>query len=410
MRLSDDQLSDIKARNPVADVASGYVTLRRAGGRLVGPCPLCGGKVASQRFEVIDDGWVCAACHEGGDVIALVQKAEGIEFLAAIERLGGRQAIDNERAQKLFAERERKRVVREKQSERYREAERKRLWRTWSAAEPIGADAARAYLEARGLVLPEACQGLRFVAKAGYWHGDVVDSQGHPSPRLLHEGPAMLAAFIRPDGFFGGLHTTYLEDFSDADAAGPVRKLELADPETGELLNAKKMRGSKTGAHIAVSAIVKQPKRLIVGEGIETVLAVFTAYAGDGRALEETAFWAAGDLGNLAGRATETVSHPSAKRPDGRPQRVPGPHPDPDDAGLGVPDTVEDLILLGDGDSDAVLTEFAMTRAARRYSRPGRTVRIAFAPAGSDFNDVLRAPEQDGRSPAVATGANGDSA
>jgi hypothetical protein len=31
-----------------------------------------------------------------------------------------------------------------------------------------------------------------------------------------------------------------------------------------------------------------------------------------------------------------------------------------------------------------------MTRAARRYRRDGRTIRIAFAPAGLDFNDVLR--------------------
>jgi hypothetical protein len=37
-----------------------------------------------------------------------------------------------------------------------------------------------------------------------------------------------------------------------------------------------------------------------------------------------------------------------------------------------------------------VLTEFAMVRAARRYARPGRVIRIAFAPEGMDFNDVLR--------------------
>ena len=52
--------------------------------------------------------------------------------------------------------------------------------------------------------------------------------------------------------------------------------------------------------------------------------------------------------------------------------------------------SVEELILLGDGDSEPVLTRFAMLRAARRYLQPGRIIRIAFAPAGADFNDVLR--------------------
>ena len=51
---------------------------------------------------------------------------------------------------------------------------------------------------------------------------------------------------------------------------------------------------------------------------------------------------------------------------------------------------LEELILLGDGDSEPLLTECAMERAARRYTREDRTIRIAFAPAGLDFNDLLR--------------------
>jgi hypothetical protein len=109
-----------------------------------------------------------------------------------------------------------------------------------------------------------------------------------------------------------------------------------------------------------------------------------------GRALDDMAFWAAGDLGNLAGRALKTISHPTLKRPNGRPMTVPDRYPDPDDTGLSLPDSVEELVLLGDGDSEPLLTECAMERAARRYAREGRQIRIAFAPAGLDFNDVLR--------------------
>jgi Toprim domain len=96
----------------------------------------------------------------------------------------------------------------------------------------------------------------------------------------------------------------------------------------------------------------------------------------------------------MAGRAVRSLAHPTARRPTGQPQRVPGPVPDPDDPGLAIPESVAELILLGDGDSDPVLTQFAMTRAARRYARDGRTIRIAFAPAGQDFNDVLQTADE----------------
>lgn len=391
-RITEDELDDIRARNPIADVASGYTKLRRAGGKLVGPCPICGGRTSSQRFEVIekDQSWVCAVCPDGGDVIRLVEKVEGCDFRAAIERLGGRTAIDAARAKELFEERERKRLAREKTSADYREAERKRLHRTWKQTQPIHGTIAARYLEGRGLQLPERCPGLRFAPAMPYWHGETIDDHGRKSgPRKIHEGPAMVGAFIRPDGKFGGLHLTWLDDNEYVDER-PV-KAQILDPDSGEVLNAKKMRGSKTGAYIAIQ-MHDAPKRLVIGEGIETVLSVWTAMHQAGRLLEDMAFWAAGDLGNLAGRANKTISHPTLKRPNGQPQKVPDRFPDLDDPGLSIPDTVEELILLGDGDSERVLTENAMERAARRYARQGRVIRIAFAPAGLDFNDVLKEP------------------
>jgi len=384
-RFSAEDLDDIKARNALADVAGGYVKLRRAAGRLVGPCPICGGRVTSQRFEILDDGvsWVCAVCPDGGDVIRLVEKAEGCSFLGAIERLGGRVMVDPAEAKRLFEEREHKRLSREKAAADYREAERKRLFRTWkSAVKDLGGTPVEAYLRGRGLALPARCPGLRYLPSMSYWHGETLDNRGRKSPRMIHTGPAMCAAFIRPDGRFGGLHLTWLS--TDEVPA----KAEIVNPDDGEILNSKKMRGSKNGAHIAIVKL-EAPKRLVIGEGIETVLSVWTAFHRAGRNIDDMAFWAAGDLGNLAGRAAQTIDHPTLKRPNGRPQKVPDRYPDPDDGGLSIPESVEELILLGDGDSERLLTECAMERAARRYAREGRIVRIAFAPAGRDFSDVL---------------------
>jgi CHC2 zinc finger len=386
-RISNDELDDIRARNSLADIAGGYVQLRRSGGRLVGPCPVCGGKVSAQRFEILasGDSWVCAVCEDGGDVIRLVERAEGCDFRAAIEILGGKRAVDPEQAKALFEARETKRLAREKTAAGFREAERKRLWRMWKGAvKDIHDTPVERYMDGRGLALPASCPGLRYLPSAPYWHGETIDSRGRKSPVMIHSGPAMLGAFIRADGTFGGLHTTWL------DAGDPPVKIELTDPATGEVLPAKKMRGSKTGAHIAVSPLLPAPRRLIIGEGIETVLAVWTAYRFAGRPVDDMAFWAAGDLGNMAGKALETEPHPTLKTPSGRAQRVPGPMPDPDDTGLSIPDSVEELILLGDGDSERVLTENAMTRAARRYCPSARLIRIVFAPDGLDFNDVLQ--------------------
>lgn len=387
-RLSDDELDDIKARNALADIAGGYVKLRRAGGSMVGPCPICGGRVTSQRFEILPDGdsWVCAVCPDGGDVIRLVEKVEGCDFRAAIERLGGRSVVDPDQARRLFEARETKRLAREKVAATYREAERKRLFKTWQSAIAVYGTPVESYAGGRALLLPPICPGLRYLPSAPYWHGETIDSRGRKSPVMIHSGPAMLAAFIRADGKFGGLHTTWFT----VDGVAP-RKAEIIDPASGEILNSKKMRGSKTGAHILVGpAGAGGVRRLVIGEGIETVLAVWTAYQLAGRAIDDMEFWAAGDLGNIGGRAIETVAHPSLQRPNGRALRVPGPYPDPDDTGLVIPDSVEELILLGDGDSEPVLTQHAMERAARRYARPGRTIRIAFAPEGLDFNNVLQ--------------------
>ena len=385
-RFSPADLDDIRARHPLADIAGQYVKLRRAGARLVGPCPVCGGRAASQRFEILPDGagWVCAVCNDGGDVIRLVEKADNCDFLAAVARLGGQATADPAETRRLLDGRETKRLAREKTAAKFREAERKRLYEAWRSALPLRGTPAARYLEGRGIVLPPVCPGLGYLPRAPYFHGEDIDLRGRSMPRMIHQGPALLAAFIRADGTFGGLHTTFLDD------ADPPRKLALKDGQTGEPLPAKKMRGSKTGAHIAVSPLIENPSCLVIGEGIETVLSVLTAMHGAGRDILNTAFCAAGDLGNLAGRAIETVAHPTLKRPDGRAQRVPGPMPDPDDAGLSIPEQVAELILLGDGDSDEVLTWHAMERAARRYTREGREIRIVMAPAGMDFNDLMR--------------------
>jgi phage/plasmid primase-like uncharacterized protein len=57
---------------------------------------------------------------------------------------------------------------------------------------------------------------------------------------------------------------------------------------------------------------------------------------------------------------------------------------------LQLPVETREVIIAADIDADAV-GEREATKAARRFIREGRHVRIARPPCGTDFNDVLRA-------------------
>jgi hypothetical protein len=213
---------------------------------------------------------------------------------------------------------------------------------------------------------------------------------------VIYRGPAMVAAIVDAAGKFRAVHITWI------DVDEPGTKVKLIDPETQEPLPAKKVRGSKTSNVIRLApAMTREARRLIIGEGIETVLSVWWAY---GRRPDrqdwrrETAFYSAVDLGNIGGRSIDSVPHPMLKDKGGRAKRVAGPLPDPKSPAIAIPDSVDDVRLLGDGDSDRFTTQCVLARASKRFAlnsesmtRLGRQVLTAWAPDGMDFNDLLRA-------------------
>src|SRR5262249_49046710 len=152
------------------------------------------------------------------------------------------------------------------------------------------------YLRLRELEVPDWSQSatrLRYVADMPYYHGDETDSAGRKKPRIVHRGPAMVAPIIR-GGKVSGLHFTYL-DLMQRKGKAPIR-----DPDTGEALPAKKIRGSKSAGAIELLKVAHgaAPVQLIVGEGVETVLAVWLAMKSACADLTLIEFWSAIDLGN----------------------------------------------------------------------------------------------------------------
>jgi hypothetical protein len=398
--LTPEQLADIKARNPVFVVAAQWVRLRKnlsRSGWLIGSCPICsppGGTADGTRFECDEAGWVCAVCQEAGDVIKLVMKREGIAFTEAIDRLGGvgevlispaaaraagaaacragrdcepGNAYEGEALRRAFVDgwqAERRRI---NQATICRERERLRLLWMWQNASRLTGSPAESYLKARGYFVPAHAQLRSYSSMPMFTAGRGRD------PVLLHRGPAMLAKISGEGGVFQGLHVTWL------DPSGPKGKARVVDPETGEIVPSRKCRGSKAGGYIDLGFVEERPgPRMFAGEGIETVLAAHTALVRSGRARVGDQFRSGIDMGNLAGKASKPVPHPSAKTSGGRVQRVPGPEPDRESAFMPVPDAIRELVLLGDGDSDPFTTCNALERSRARHERSGRTVRCVF--------------------------------
>jgi putative DNA primase/helicase len=403
MILTDDQKNRIRDHNPVDQVAGNWVKLRKHGRKMIGACPICSSDPDSKtatRFECDADTWLCAVCPDGGDVFKLVMKREACTFPQAVDFLGGVREPDPEGDRRRAAERKRREDKRANDAHYFREKERRTLFDIWtSAGELAGSEAAR-YLEIRGLpshLLESTRIRLRCVPAMPYF---LERAKGQRD--IVARPPAMVAPIVGQDGRFAGLHFTYL------DLAQPKGKAAIPHPDdAGELLPAKKVRGSKKGGHVElVPAAGGEPKRIIIGEGVEKVLAVWRALRmsennarthgqpiedASGYTLADTAFWMSVDLGNLGGKSAESVPHPTLKTDKNRVRKVPGPVPDLGEPGISIPESADQVVIIGDTTSDRFTTECSIARAVARWSRPGRRVVVAWQPEGRDFDELFAA-------------------
>lgn len=89
-RLTPGELDALKRAHPIEQVAAAYdLSLTRVGTNLVGLCPLHGETRPSFTVYPQSGTFYCFGCRQGGDVIELVRRLEGIGFVAAVEWLAG---------------------------------------------------------------------------------------------------------------------------------------------------------------------------------------------------------------------------------------------------------------------------------------------------------------------------------
>ncbi len=369
MAFDDARRAEAQAM-PMPDVVErlGLSGLTRAGHELVGPCPRCGG---TDRFGInLRKGvFGCRRCGGKGGGIDLVMFVMECSFPAALEFLcGAAHEVSPEERARRAAIAEENRLSNEARAAKERAEARAlaaRLWR--DALSPEGTPV-RAYLERRGItqaLLPRLpaclryCPDLRFTVR--------LDREW----RVVHSGPAMLAAVQGADGRLSAVHRTWI------DLTHPRGKAVLRHPVTGEALPSKKVLGSKKGGAIRLSGPQREAPVMVMGEGIETTLSAMVAGVH-----ADAVFWAGVDMGNMAGRLERGAGLKFAGRPD----------LEDDDAFL-PPQWVRRLIYVQDGDSDARDTRSKMEAGVRRamVRRPGLQGQIAAAPVGMDLNDVLLA-------------------
>ncbi len=93
MRIPDEVIMEIKYKNPIEEVISPYVNLKRAGRNLNGLCPFHNEKTPS--FTVYSDtgSFYCFGCGAGGDAVTFIKKIENLDYVEALKKLADRSGI-----------------------------------------------------------------------------------------------------------------------------------------------------------------------------------------------------------------------------------------------------------------------------------------------------------------------------
>jgi len=203
------------------------------------PCPMCKGK---DRFRLIDSNanarWICNQCGSG-DGMDLLEAILGCDFKKAAERLrpivaGFPMAPPQKGPDKQEKERRMKKMI--------------EMWKAGIADHPM----LKTYLSSRGL-LDTVYRGadIRLLPELELYDDD---------KNVIGKYPVMLTRISDRNGKLAAMHRTYLIMNEQAESFKTVKKITPPcrpwDGGSIKLFN------------------TKDQKRLIVGEGIETVLSV----------------------------------------------------------------------------------------------------------------------------------------
>ena len=223
------------------------VKLWRAGRRLRGPCPLCGGGEGKRvdgpfSADPLQGVFTCWKCGKGGDVIQLEQMIRGGSPQDCARRLTGAQLAPPPRAPARI------------ELQQATGAEGHAADRIWREAGPAMGTLAERYFAIRGITGAPASSALARLR----FHPRVFHSRDEAG--CVHHAPAIVGQVTTADGPTGGVHVTFLEATTGAKSLlRPAKK--MIGPQT--------LNGRRGGVWLTA---VNARGPLVVGEGIETTL------------------------------------------------------------------------------------------------------------------------------------------
>lgn len=308
------------------EIAGRGIKLNGRGPERCGPCPKCGG---TDRFAINTSKqiWNCRSCQRGGDVISLVQHLDRCTFDAAVATLSRQDSTGCGIGKNAAPELPNRGLKTQERSSCNNDVERARaalaIWST--AREPQGTPA-WTYLFRRGIAL-EALPSR--ITEALRFHPDCP----------WHDERRMCLVALWTDTISG-------------EARAIHRRAITPD---GEKLGHWRAWGPTMGCVIRLWPDDEVSQDLVLGEGVETVLAAATRIAHRGTLLQPA--WAAGDAGHIG--AFPALSG------------------------------VEALTLLVDADENGI-GQCRAAECARRWAAAGRQViRLTPRLVGADFNDLI---------------------
>ncbi len=93
MRYSEDVIEEVRMKNDIVDVISGYIKLQKKGSNYFGLCPFHNEKSPSFSVSASKQMYYCFGCGAGGNVITFVMDYENYSFTEAMKVLANRAGI-----------------------------------------------------------------------------------------------------------------------------------------------------------------------------------------------------------------------------------------------------------------------------------------------------------------------------
>ncbi len=93
MAISDEFLTELRARTDIESVISPYVNLSKRGRLVKGLCPFHNEKTPSFTIYPENQSFYCFGCGAGGDAITFVRKIENLDYVEAVKVLAERAGM-----------------------------------------------------------------------------------------------------------------------------------------------------------------------------------------------------------------------------------------------------------------------------------------------------------------------------